>query len=189
MSGLGDTKDSPTGAVAECFVADVLGQRLGGGLVGCRSELGDFVVGEPHGDDVHAWVLALGASGSRAHVLRIAYTESVAEGLTGADFCVYDKSMTTSAAQATETAVEFALMIDWEDGRPAEFVPAKSAEHAARMAEGIYQGRSTWTVGREIQPWRYVKHDHGTLTDVPVLVWDENQRRSSVGASVGEDPE
>jgi len=50
---------------------------------------------------------------------------------------------------------EYALMIDWEDGQPPEFVPAHNPEHATRMAETIYAGRCSWTVEREQSAWRY----------------------------------
>jgi hypothetical protein len=50
--------------------------------------------------------------------------------------------------------IEYALMIDWgKEG--IEYVPAKSFEHAEEMASNLYAGRDRWTVGREVQPWRY----------------------------------
>lgn len=70
---------------------------------------------------------------------------------------------------STETAptIEYALMIDWEDGQPVEYVPAKSFEHAEHMARTIYAGRGCkWTVAREVQPWRYVRRADAQLTDV-----------------------
>lgn len=69
--------------------------------------------------------------------------------------------------QAPTPEIEYALMIDWEDGQPAEYVPAKSVEHAEQMARTIYAGRGNkWTVGREVNPWRYVRRAHAELTEV-----------------------
>lgn len=62
------------------------------------------------------------------------------------------------------TNTEYALMIDWGT-EGIEYVPANSPEHADRMAETIYAGQSCWTVGREIQPWRYVRRADAVLTD------------------------
>ena len=60
--------------------------------------------------------------------------------------------------------IEYALMVDWADDGPAEFVPATSVEHAERMARTIYAHRACRTVGRKVQPWRYVQAAH--LTEV-----------------------
>lgn len=71
--------------------------------------------------------------------------------------------MTTKTKTSTDT--EYALMIDWgNDGM--EYVPAKSFDHAELMADTIYAGRTCWTVGREPQPWRYVRRADAFLTDV-----------------------
>jgi hypothetical protein len=59
----------------------------------------------------------------------------------------------------SKTHTEFALMIDWEDGEPAEFIPAVDAHHAEQMARTIYHGRSTWTVQREVPAWCYLGSD------------------------------
>jgi hypothetical protein len=68
----------------------------------------------------------------------------------------------------TEYVIEFALMVCWEDG-DVEYIPAKDATHAERMAKTIYAGQSTYTVGREVQPWRYVNRGADTLTDAVAL--------------------
>jgi hypothetical protein len=54
--------------------------------------------------------------------------------------------------------IEFALMVDWEDGKPAEFIPATDVRHAEEMALRLYPSQSTWTVARDSDssPWRYV---------------------------------
>jgi hypothetical protein len=62
------------------------------------------------------------------------------------------------------TEIEFTLMVEWPDG--IEYVPAKDPEHAARMAKSIYGGHPSWTVGREIQPWRYVRPANAELTEL-----------------------
>jgi hypothetical protein len=78
--------------------------------------------------------------------------------------------MTSTQTVATE-AVEYGLMIDWEDGESAEFVPATSFDHAEEMARKLYSGRTCWTVGREARPdfwpapWRYARRDAAYLTD------------------------
>lgn len=65
--------------------------------------------------------------------------------------------------------IEYALMVVWLGAAGAdaevEYIPAKDATHAARMAETIYRGQTTYTVGREVQPWRYVRTGDVTLTD------------------------
>jgi len=67
----------------------------------------------------------------------------------------------------TTQTLEYALMIDWEDGEPVEYVPAKSFEHAEEMARTIYAGRGAkWTVAREVQPWHYVRRSDAVLTEV-----------------------
>jgi hypothetical protein len=66
--------------------------------------------------------------------------------------------------QGAET-IEYGLMIDWADGQPTELVPAKSVDHADHMAATIYRGLTCWTVGRAIQPWRYVRRGDAVLTD------------------------
>lgn len=60
-------------------------------------------------------------------------------------------------------SVEFALMVEWDDG--VEFIPAQDEAHAEAMAIRLYAHRPTWTVGREIQPWRYVRRADSVLTE------------------------
>lgn len=62
------------------------------------------------------------------------------------------------------TTIEYALMIDWGMG-VIEYIPAKDAEHAHRMAKTIYAGQPCWTVGRETNPWRYVRRSDAELTE------------------------
>jgi hypothetical protein len=61
------------------------------------------------------------------------------------------------------TGTEYGLMVEWEDGTT-EVVPATSPDHAAEMARKLYAGRSCWTVGREVNPWRYVRTMDAVLT-------------------------
>ncbi len=147
----------------EGLVADVLPDRdtgfLGGGADGRQ-----LVVSEPDGDVVGARVVG-GWSSHLGHGTTIAYPERLDFSVSGN----YGGDMTTT--QSTETAIEYALMIDW--GRDdinhvdlgVEYVPAKSFEHAEEMARKLYAGRSCWTVGRERQPWRYVRRIDAFLTD------------------------
>jgi hypothetical protein len=103
------------------------------------------------------------ASGARVHAASIAGDRKLSLGLDSSTYEGDTKCMTNNEAGTTE----YALMIDWEDGNPAEFVNAESFEHAAHMARTIYAGCPSWTVGREVQPWRYARPagDAG-LTDV-----------------------
>lgn len=61
--------------------------------------------------------------------------------------------------------VEYALMVNYSDGS-VEFIPAVNADHADTMARTIFADRQCWTVGREIQPWHYVRRADAVLTDV-----------------------
>jgi hypothetical protein len=61
--------------------------------------------------------------------------------------------------------IEYALLIQWDDN-DAEYVAAKDADHAEHLATTLYAHRPTWTVGREIQPWRYVRRGDNELTEV-----------------------
>lgn len=66
---------------------------------------------------------------------------------------------------ADQQNVEYALMVCWEDG-DVEYVTAADPTHAERMAKTLYAGAgSTYTVGREVQPWRYVRVLDAVLTD------------------------
>lgn len=58
--------------------------------------------------------------------------------------------------QTTTITVEYALLVDWEDGNRPEVIPAQDADHAKRMAQTIYAGHPSWTVQREIGPWCYL---------------------------------
>lgn len=117
----------------------------GQSLVGAG--LGAAVVSEGAGDDV----------GFGGHV-----------GTVANELCQVDltakSGMHSLVGMNNETSTEYALMIDWgKDGT--EYVPATSFEHAERMAETIYAGHPSWTVGRERQPWRYVRRADAVLTD------------------------
>lgn len=68
---------------------------------------------------------------------------------------------------STET-VEYALMVNYSDGS-VEFIPAKSADHAERMARTLFAGRQCWTVGRPVAPWQYVNRAEDVLTDEVAL--------------------
>lgn len=59
----------------------------------------------------------------------------------------------------TPATAEYALLVDWEDGQPAEVIPATDAHHAEQMARVLYSGRPTWTVERAIPAWRYLGSD------------------------------
>lgn len=58
-----------------------------------------------------------------------------------------------------QTTTEYALMVDWQDGHPVEFVPANDAHHAEQMARTIYAAHPSWTVEREVPSWRYCGSD------------------------------
>jgi hypothetical protein len=62
-----------------------------------------------------------------------------------------------------QAAIEYALMVVWDDGDP-EYIPANDASHAEHMARTIYAGRACFTVGREIQPWRFVNRSADELS-------------------------
>lgn len=82
---------------SQCAVADVL-TRPNTSLRGGGFDERFLVVGEAHGDDVVAGVVAGRSAGSGGHAGRIAYTGSLDE----MDLCVYDKSMTNSEAETGE---------------------------------------------------------------------------------------
>lgn len=68
------------------------------------------------------------------------------------------------AEQAGPT-VEYALLVNHEDGSAPEYVHAEDPSHAEQMAQTIYRGRPSWTVGREPEgPWRYVRRGAVALT-------------------------
>jgi len=54
---------------------------------------------------------------------------------------------------------EYALMIDWEDGHPVEYVPATSVKHAEEMARKLYAGRLVHVVQRPVAPWTFLDSD------------------------------
>jgi len=65
--------------------------------------------------------------------------------------------------EAVEATIEYALMVVWDDGDP-EYIPANDAHHAEHMARSIYAGRACFTVGRDIQPWRFVNRGADELS-------------------------